>query len=563
MNQLDVYYRAWLNYRAITAKNRDCALFRRNVAHTDTELESLSIIRNVCNVEEDWICEIEKGLIYIEKAIKEERQFIYSNGEVVPIEKVKNFSREAVYHLAKHSELITREQDGDNIVPDKLYNVERLNDYTVYENRFLYMLLCYLRDFVTVRYDKILELSNKYDGSLTLNKCVVSPSQKITYSIQLHEESRNDKYLREHNQAKDVIDRIDLILKSILALLATPLMEAQAKVAMLKPPITKTNVLKMDNNFKAAVALYEYVIAYEKPGYTVDPKNRDIAPFGETLGDEIAEMCAMLSFLTYKHGLDIERYLKNNYELDESRRKDQELAQRAEQLAALKRRLEKSEISPEEYILSLEKHIKLMDGQICGIENLRKEVAELKDSIETLNLVIQDKDDQIVRLGEEAVALQAKHFEEIERLKSEHREQINDMIAVHEQEINELVAKNNDRIKALGDQMNAQRAKASEEIAELREQLKAKGEEHTALTAENRRLEEEKTLCEAKIKALRIEHGLIGADEEYTEKESFDELEKEFEAFTRFYNSQWGATKKKIRKKLLNFENLKGHNEQK
>ena len=51
MNQLDVYYRAWLNYRAITAKNRDCALFRRNVAHTDTELESLSIIRNICNVD--------------------------------------------------------------------------------------------------------------------------------------------------------------------------------------------------------------------------------------------------------------------------------------------------------------------------------------------------------------------------------------------------------------------------------------------------------------------------------------------------------------------------------
>ena len=44
---------------------------------------------------------MEKGLVHIEKAIKEERQFIRSNGEVLPIEKIKHVSKESIEHLAK------------------------------------------------------------------------------------------------------------------------------------------------------------------------------------------------------------------------------------------------------------------------------------------------------------------------------------------------------------------------------------------------------------------------------------------------------------------------------
>ena len=47
------------------------------------------------------------------------------------------------------------EEEGDNIVPDKLYMVEKLSDYAVYENRFLFMLLSYLRDFIQYRLEKI------------------------------------------------------------------------------------------------------------------------------------------------------------------------------------------------------------------------------------------------------------------------------------------------------------------------------------------------------------------------------------------------------------------------
>ena len=398
MNHLDVYYRALRIYRTHTAENRDCSALRRALSQCDVENDEITITRTTCLVDEDWIVAIETGLVFIEKAIKEERQFIYSNGEVVPIEKVKHVSKDSVQHLAKHSNLITKEQTGKDFIPDQLYSVERLNDYAVYENRFLYMLLCYLRDFISIRYDKILDISNRYDGVLKLNKEITTAGRKISYQVALHEEIADDKYLRESNPAKDVIDRIDLILKTVMAFLATPLMEIAGKAAKLKPPITKTNVLKMDNNFKGAVALYDFIIAYDKPGYTYETQKIELAPFADVLADELSEAGALLSFLTYEYGLGLNETLKNNYIAEEERRKAEQIKLKSEQLEVLKRRLNNMEISPEEYIFNLEKHIKLLENDNRQIEGLRKRVTDLKENEEKLNSEIKQMKEVITEI---------------------------------------------------------------------------------------------------------------------------------------------------------------------
>ena len=229
MDQLDVYYRALLDYKNAINENNDCLKLNNAFLSADANSDKLVVTKACCTIDEEWVIEIEKGLVFIEKAIKEERQFILSQGEVVPIEKVKSVSKESVQHLAKHSDLITEYEEGEDIIPDKLYTVERLNDYTVYENRFLYMLLCYLRDFVTLRYSKIVEATNKYDALLTLNKEFMIGKEKITYTVDIHDVRQDDEYLKEHNSAKEIIERIMLILKAILAFLSTPLMEYRRK----------------------------------------------------------------------------------------------------------------------------------------------------------------------------------------------------------------------------------------------------------------------------------------------------------------------------------------------
>ncbi|MBQ8862152.1 MAG: hypothetical protein IJ021_05380, partial [Clostridia bacterium] len=78
------------------------------------------------------------------------------------------------------------------------------------------------------------------------------------------------------------------------------------------------------------------------------------------------------------------------------------------------------------------------------------------------------------------------------------------------------------------------------------------------LLEQNRKLSEEKLCCEAKLKALKIQQNLMKDEDDFTEKESFAELEAEYEAFKKFYKSQWSKAKKKIRSRILTSENIKG-----
>ena len=563
LNDLDVYYRALRNYRILTLENRECSGFRKAIAQADPEKDRVVITRNICFVDEDWIEKIEKGLIFVEKAIKEERQFIYSNGEVIEIEKVKHISKDSVQHLAKHSNLITREQKGDDIIPDKLYSVERLNDYAVYENRFLYMLLCYLKDFITLRYNKILDLTNKYDGVLKIDKEITLPRQRLLLSVDLHEERKDDRYLREHNSAKAVIDRIDLILKTVLAFLATPLMEITGKAPMLKPPITKTNVLKMDNNFKGAVALYDYIIAYDKAGYTVEQKVTELAPFDDVLADEVSEVGALLSFLTYSYGLELNGLLKQRFDTDEAKRKALEIEKKQEKLALLKKRLASSEESVEEYILALEQQNKQILNDNRQILPLKEQVSQLKDTVQGLERDLDQSRCETEEARRMLAEAEERHRAELEALKAEYEDRMHDMLVKHEEDMKALERSCNERIEQIKSEMRALSDQLKEELRIAKNDLVESEARYSELLGKFDALMEEKTVCEARIVALRAERGEDMGQDTYTDKEGFDTLEREYAAFTRFYQSKWGDTKKKIRKKLLNFETLKGNDGQK
>ena len=139
MNYIDTLYRALVDYRKNTQGNNECKSHRTAIIAANPAQDVIEVTRKNCTIEEDWIEAIERGLEFIEKAIKEERQFIRSNGEVIPIEKVKRVSKDSVEHLARHSNFFTRApKEGEDLIPEHLYTVERLSDYAVYENRFLY-----------------------------------------------------------------------------------------------------------------------------------------------------------------------------------------------------------------------------------------------------------------------------------------------------------------------------------------------------------------------------------------------------------------------------------------
>ena len=550
MSRLDIFYRAFTDYRKITREARECSRARKMLARAGADGDKIEVIQNVCHIDDDWIEAIEEGLVHIGKAIEEDRQFIRSNGEVVPIEKVKNVSRESVEHLAKHSNLITRITEGEDITPDQLFTVERLSDYAVYENRFLYMLLCYLRDFITFRYEKITELANTYSGSLVMNKYAEFDGRKISYEVKLDEVIADDPFLGENNPAREKIGRINDILRGVLLYLSTPLMESVSKSPKLKPPITETNVLKMNKNFRGAVRLYYFITAYEKDGFSIERITKTLAPFTEEIADEVAESIELGSFLAYEYGMGIGGVLRERYMQEEARRKQLEEERRAEQFEKLRKRVRENGGDAEEYMLMLEGRLRSLENDSAQLKVARAEAERLGAKIEQLTAdmsALAEKVEEGRRLLTES---EAAHKSEIERLDKERAEEVKRLGEERDREIAELKEEQSQAMAAAREEFAKERESYEQKLKQAADDGLEKSRRLASALQDYEKLKAENTFMSAKYNAVRRQQGLTSADD-FSSQESFGEIERQYEAFRLFFKEQWKKAKKRIRRDVF------------
>lgn len=314
MKYFDTIYRGFQYYREQTKKDKDCINSRIEVKQSNTNLDLLTCKKLNITIQEDWIIEIEEGIRHISEAVGQERQFIRTNGDVIPIEKVKRVSKASIVHLARHSELITKmPEEGGILIPDKVYMEEKLSDYTVYENRFLYTLLIYLQKFVNMRLEKILEAINTYQGNLYLNKSFQNKTHNFSFELKFNEERFDVLNNAVDEKTFILIERLDMISREIISLLGCNLMKEVSKSPLVKPPLVKTNVLKGNKNFKAAVVLYDFINVFESDGYLIEELEEKI-DFNNEISDEYAELVSMTSLLTYKFGNHLSNSLKNEFD---------------------------------------------------------------------------------------------------------------------------------------------------------------------------------------------------------------------------------------------------------
>lgn len=604
MSLLDIYYRAFKGYRKQTADNTGCEKDRRELAEANVEEDRLQSTKYLCKIEEDWIKAIEEGLVFVEKAVAEERQFIRTNGEVVPIEKVRKISKDSVEHLAKHSDMITHvpEEEDDLLVPDKLYMVEKLSDYAVYENRFLYMMLCYIKAFIEYRLEKIENLRRKYVGDMSVSKEIVTKKRTLKIQAAVYEERTDNPFpIPDENTAK-LVQRIKDCQSIINALLNTDLMLQVAKSPMIKPPIVKTNVLKMNNNFKHALALYDYIASYKGQGFDYEEVVFNFAPFSEKVADEIAEAANLISFIAYKTGNDIESILEMEYEAEERRLKDEEEKKLLQRLKRLKKRALESNKTMEEYMLLLEERNRQLEKDGEELVALRQEVTALNEKIDGINREKEELNRQVELLEEtveekerEIAELNQKYIEDMAAVKDEHIREIAELNEAHDGEIEELkagfadelaktidehetrVAELTDQIDGLNAELQQTVAGFEEKNAELDRQLReldadkqrVVDECQTKITAaeegfkkdveklekiqriELKKLRDENALIRGELDGIRAQQGKLTPSADYTSRDRFIELEEEYMAYHRFFKTQWEYTKKEIRKTIL------------
>lgn len=611
MDNLDFYYRAFKDYRRETAKSNVCDKEKRAVAEADTEQDKLESTKYIVTVEEDWIKAIEDGLKFVEQAVAEERQFIRTNGEVVPIEKIRKISKDTVVHLAKHSDMITHVPDDEDepIVPDQLYMVEKLSDYAVYENRFLYMMLCYLKNFIEYRLEKIDNLRRSYVGDMSIDKKVVAKKRTLKIEMRVLEERSDNPYPIPDGECEKRVRRISDCREIINSLLNTDLMQQVAKTPMIKPPIVKTNVLKMNNNFKNALALYDFIASYKGDGFSSEQVKFNFAPYSDVLADEVAEAANLVSFVAYKAGNKLDEMLELNYCEEERRRKQEKEQKLIADLNRLKKRASESGKSLEEYMLVLEKrnrhlekdseelaNVRLqLEGLLKEIEGLNAEKEELNRRIGELQHTIELKEEEINELKqkyiEDIAALKNEHAAEVVRLNGEHESAVAALNSGFAEKMTATVDEYESKVSMLSGELTEANAKYTAAVDECDRRISEMQFKMTDYDNEKKRLEyelenrlkqmeqrcedtvrneqtksealkmqyekqfaelkEEAALARGELDGMRIQQGKMTPSTEYTSRERFTELEAEYEAFQKFFKKQWEFTKKEIRKSIL------------
>lgn len=455
MTESDILYRAFRNFFGAVEKSQSVSKMIDAVVAAPKPAK-LTVIHNVCNVDEDWLDAIERGLVFIGRAIDESRQFIRSEGEIQPIEKVKRISKESVQHLSKHSDLITRKQKEEEIVPDKLYTIQRESDYAVYENRFLYLLLGNIQRFVSVRYEAINAAYKEYRGEYEAKKSVVTATRRLDFGIKLIDEQDDVVSAPADRRFVGALERMDKILQSVSFYLNTPLMTEVSQSHKISGNITKTNVLLMNKNFHEALLLYEYLTNYDKDGYSVE---RSVETFDPVLGDDMRELSApviALAFLVYEHGLKLEDYLKAEYEKEEQRLKEEAQKELVRKINELKKRIESSGKGVEEYMLALEERIKdleknipLLNAARAENEELKGQITRLEDERKVLLDDIEGLKGEIARLEEEFRLAEEEHRRELERVREECEREAERIKGEYEEEITRIKTEADENMSAL------------------------------------------------------------------------------------------------------------------
>ncbi|HBM99164.1 MAG TPA: hypothetical protein DD413_07025 [Ruminococcus sp.] len=480
------YYRAYM-YMQELLKN-DFTYNYINEKLKDGDKGDDTLIGNTSEkvIDMDWVVAIEEALPYIQKAIDEQRRFIKQIENVVRIELAKKVGPDSVKHLSQHTNFIAKVEDG-MVTPNKILTTEREESFAIYENRVLMTLIHKALHFVDDKYSKMKDVPNDSNQKMQVLRHLELDQQQVDISVnfvnEVHETLADDLDVLDLSTLSD-FDRIRRIRTTLNEFLATPLMKEIAKEPQVRPPITQTNLLKKNPNFKKAMELWNFLESYKKDGFELVHEEYDGSVSSSVKQDVYISMNFQHFMLTMATNPALRKMLDTKYEeenarLAEEAAKPEKIKEQVWQAKLDAIRKEEMEIRLKE-IREREKKILELTNEIKNLKNI---LEQKEQQILTLKGKISMLEDEINELKEELKQTKLKLLEAENKIKqlTEENEQLKAKVAeleAHIQELNAIIEKQTAEIDAL----NAQVAKLTEENV----QLKAKVAEQEQLIEEQK-----------------------------------------------------------------------------
>lgn len=397
-------------------------------------------------IDMDWVIAIEETLPYIQKAIDEQRRFIKQAENVVRIKKAK-----------------------------KILTVEREEGFAIYENRVLLTLIHKALMFVDDKYSKMKDVPNDSYNKITMNRHLELNQQKLDFSVNYVNE--NHESLAEDLDVEDIeslsdFDRIRRIRQGLNECLATPLMKEIAKEPQVKPPLTQTNLLKENPNFKKAVELWNFLDTYKKQGFELVGEEYNGKMTDENKKDVYLAMEFQHFMMSITTNPALRKMLQEKYEEENALAKEEadrpekvkEMVLEAQTEAVHKEEIEKltAEITELKQKIAEQKQkleeqaniIKTQEGKIAALENERESHAK---QVEQMNADFAEK----TRIAEENFAnrlsakqkefddAQTAHNEYVTKLNTDNANKIAELNTNHSNEVAQLKSDYENRIDTI------------------------------------------------------------------------------------------------------------------
>lgn len=397
-------------------------------------------------IDMDWVIAIEETLPYIQKAIDEQRRFIKQAENVVRIKKAK-----------------------------KILTVEREEGFAIYENRVLLTLIHKALMFVDDKYSKMKDVPNDSYNNITMNRHLELNQQKLDFSVNYVNE--NHESLAEDLDVEDIeslsdFDRIRRIRQGLNECLATPLMKEIAKEPQVKPPLTQTNLLKENPNFKKAVELWSFLDTYKKQGFELVGEEYNGKMTDENKEDVYLVMEFQHFMMSITTNPALRKMLQEKYEEENALAKEEsdrpekvkEMVLEAQTEAVHKEEIEKltAEITELKQKIAEQKQkieeqaniIKTQEGKIAVLENERESHAK---QVEQMNADFAEK----TRIAEENFAnrlsakqkefddAQTAHNEYVTKLNTDNANKIAELNTNHSNEVAQLKSDYENRIDTI------------------------------------------------------------------------------------------------------------------
>lgn len=382
----------------------------------------------------------------IQKAIDEQRRFIKQAENVVRIKKAK-----------------------------KTLTVEREEGFAIYENRVLLTLIHKALMFVDDKYSKMKDVPNDSYNNITMNRHLELNQQKLDFSVNYVNE--NHESLAEDLDVEDIeslsdFDRIRRIRQGLNECLATPLMKEIAKEPQVKPPLTQTNLLKENPNFKKAVELWSFLDTYKKQGFELVGEEYNGKMTDENKEDVYLAMEFQHFMMSITTNPALRKMLQEKYEEENALAKEEadrpekvkEMVLEAQTEAVRKEEIEKltAEITELKQKIAEQKQkieeqaniIKTQEGKIAALENEReshaKQVEQMNaDFAEKTRIAEENFANQLSAKQKEFDDAQTAHNEYVTKLNTDNANKIAELNTNHSNEVAQLKSDYENRIDTI------------------------------------------------------------------------------------------------------------------